>query len=308
LSTQLEFELAQRFDDVGLEQCSRCRITFHLSVSKSSEFLDHFIKSPGAQTRYTPLSPQILSFTKPLANFSRKLTIVAPVATNLAVTIDTTAISFALRTATALGTTSFFATLLLPVLSLLTFLPLTLLTFLSLLTLLTFFSLLALLLSLLIIALLIPLLLSVATRCSFIETATQRIKTVSQLPRAIEILFGSRSISATGTLLSRLESLGHVVQTALDRALIAATVSALWLSLLLSLLIAIQRLFAFTNAIRDSIARKRIGSVFQLSRRTLLTLTSSSHPARRLFEILLQTVNTVSERIFPLRELLACEF
>jgi len=144
-----------------------------------------------------------------------------------------------------------FATLLLTILSLLTFLSLTLLTFSSLLSLL-----LPLLLSLLValfIALLIALLLSVATRCSFIETSSQRIKTVSQLPRAIEILFGSRSIRATRTLLSRLESLGHVVQTALDRALIAAAACALLLSLLLT---TIQRLFAFTNAIRNTIARE----------------------------------------------------
>jgi hypothetical protein len=190
-----------------------------------------------------------------------------------------------------------FATLLLTILSLLTFLSLTLLTF---------SSLLSLLLSLL-VALLISLLLSVAPRCSFIETSSQRIKTVSQLPRAIEILFGSRSIRATRTLLSRLQSLGHVVQTALDRALIAAAACAL-LSLLRTLLTTIQCLFAFTNAIRNTIARERVGGILQLSRRALLTLTSSVHPARRLVEILLQTVNTISERIFPLGQLLAREF
>jgi len=197
-----------------------------------------------------------------------------------------------------------FATLLLTVLSLLTFLALTLLTFLSLLALLLPL-LIALLFSLLLSLLIIALLLSVATRCSFIKPAAQRIKTVSQLPRAIEILFGSRSIGAARTLLSRLKSLGHIVQTALNRALIIATASALLLSLLLSLLTAIQRLFAFTNAIRNTIARKRVGSVFQLSRRALLSLTSSGHRARRLFEILLQTVNAVSERVFPLRQTFA---
>src|SRR5262249_8296763 len=150
-------------------------------------------------------------------------------------------------------------------------------------------------------------LLSVATRSSFIETPSQRIKTISQLPRAIEILFGSRSICATRTLLSRLKSLGHVVQTALNRALIAATACALLLSLLLSLLTTIKRLFAFTNAIRNSIARKRVCRILQLSRRALLSLTATGHPARRLVEILLQTVNAVGERVFPLRQLLSCE-
>src|SRR4029079_916021 len=139
---------------------------------------------------------------------------------------------------------------------------LTLSAFLALLLTLLLSLLLPLLLSLLValfIALLIALLLSVATRCSFIETSSQRIKTVSQLPRALEILFGSRSIRATRTLLSRLESLGHVVQTALNRAFIAAAACALLLSLLLT---AIQRLFAFTNTIRHTIARERVGSIF----------------------------------------------
>jgi hypothetical protein len=201
-----------------------------------------------------------------------------------------------------------FTTLLLTVLPLLTFLSLTLLARPCLLS---FFPLLSLLLALLVsllTALLIPLLLSVPTRCSFIETPAQRIKTVSELPRAIEILFGSRSIRATRTLLCRLKSLGHVIQTALNRALIAATACALRLTLLLlSLLTTIQRLFTFTNAIRNSIARERVGSVFQLSRRALLTLTTTGHPARRLFEILLQTVDTVGERVLPLRQMLARE-
>jgi len=102
LSTQFEFELAQRLDDVGLEQCSRRRITVHLAVSKSSKFLYNFIESSSTQTAYTPLTSQILSFTKPLADFSRKLTVVAPVATHLSVTIGAASVSFALRAATIL--------------------------------------------------------------------------------------------------------------------------------------------------------------------------------------------------------------
>jgi len=99
---------------------------------------------------------------------------------------------------------------------------------------------------------------------------------------------------------------GHDV--ILVRSGIGKVAAATTCALLLSLLTTIQRLFAFTNAIGNSIARKRVSSVFQLSRRALLTLTTTGHPARRLFEILLQTVNTFGERIFPLGKLLACEF
>jgi hypothetical protein len=102
LSTQLEFELAQRLDNISFEQCSRRRITVHFAVSESLKFLDDFIESAGTQTTHTPLTSQILSFTKPLADFSRKLTVVAPVATHLSVTIGTASVSFALRAATAL--------------------------------------------------------------------------------------------------------------------------------------------------------------------------------------------------------------
>src|SRR6185436_17481360 len=102
--------------------------------------------------------------------------------------------------------------------------------------------LLALLLALL-ITLLISLLLtllSITTRGSFFHRAAQRIKIVSQLSRAIEILFRSRTIWTTRTLLRRLQAFGKVVETALDRTLITAR----------TLLATTQRLLAFTNAIR----------------------------------------------------------
>ena len=148
--------------------------------------------------------------------------------------------------------------------SLLTFLPLLLTLLLPLLLslLLASLTLLPLLLPLLLasltlLSLLLPLLLSVPARSSFIQAPAQRIKVVCQLSRAIEVLLRSRTIRATRALLSRLQTFGKVVETAFDRTfVIAAALLTLLLTLLALLLTGIQRLLAFTNAIRNAIARQ----------------------------------------------------
>jgi hypothetical protein len=158
------------------------------------------------------------------------LPVIAPIASNCSVAINAATVSTCLRLATVLRATSLFTALLLTTLSLLSRLPLSLLAFFSLLSLLLTL-LLALLLSLLLIPLLLPLLLPVAARGSFIETPSQRIQTVSQLPCSIEILFGTRTVCTARALLGCLKSLRDVIQTTLDRALISAT-GALLLTLL----------------------------------------------------------------------------
>jgi hypothetical protein len=195
----------------------------------------------------------------------------------------------------------------------------TLLTLLALLTLLTLLTLLlsllitlllSLLLTLLItllLTLLITLLLTVAIAPvrAFIQTASQRVEIVSQLPRAIEVLFRRRTIRTTRTLLSGLQTFRNIIQAALDRAFIAATTTAALLILLTLLLTVIQRLLTFANTIRNTIARQRISRFFQLARGALLTLATASHRPRRLFEILLQTVDAIGQRVFALAELFA---
>jgi hypothetical protein len=69
------------------------------------------------------------------------------------------------------------------------------------------------------------------------------------LPRPIEILFRTRSIRATRTLFGSLQTLGKAVETPLNRALFRALSTLLTLG-------AIQRLLAFANSIRNSIARQ----------------------------------------------------
>jgi len=129
------------------------------------------------------------------------------------------------------------------------------------------------------------------------------------LPRTIEILFRTRRVPATRTLFRRLQTFGNIIETALDRAFIGArATSLLSLSLLLflTLLITVERLLTFANPIRHSIARERIRRVFQLTRRALLTLAlARAHRARRLFEILLQTVHCISQRVLSFRQLFA---
>src|ERR1043165_3923045 len=136
---------------------------------------------------------------------------------------------------------------------------------------------------------------SAPAQCSLAQRTTQVIKVVRQLSRAIEILFRGRPVGTTRTLLGSLQFLGETVETALNRSLIGTS----------ALLPAIQRLLAFTNAIRDAVTRERIRSLFQLPRRTLLTLTATGHPLRRLLQILLQTIDAVCERVFAFGQLFA---
>jgi len=200
---------------------------------------------------------------------------------------------------------------LLALLAFLSFLSLS--TFLTLLPLLTALTLLlSLLLSLLIALLLLTV--AVASRV-LIQTTPQRIEVVSELPRAIQVFFGTRTVRATRALLRRLQTFGHTVQTALDRAFVRTArglpilLSLLtgWpATLLVSLLITIQRLFALANALRDSLSRQRISRFLQLSRRALLALTlPRAQRPRRLFDILLQTVHAIGERVFSFGQLLA---
>ncbi len=71
----------------------------------------------------------------------------------------------------------------------------------------------------LLIGLAVALLLTVA-RGVLHPSAAQRIEIVGQLPRAIEILFRTRTIRTARTLLRGLKLFGKIVETALDRALI----------------------------------------------------------------------------------------
>ncbi len=252
-----------------------------------------------------------------------------------------------------LATLSLLAFLTLPLLSTLTLLALltlltllatlpllavlTLLALLATLTLLTFLPLWALALLLttlallsLLLALLIALLLTVATRV-FIEPPPQRIEVVSQLPRAVEILFRTRTVRAARALLRRLQTLGQIIQTALDRTLIRATAAALLtvllallgllpgsllailltllatlLAILLTILLPIERLFPFANPLRYAIAREPFRRVLQLPRGALLALPLplAHRPARRL-DVLLQTTHRIGQRILSFRQLLA---
>ena len=159
---------------------------------------------------------------------------------------------------------------------------------LALLALLTFLTLLTLLLTLLLsllltllITLLLTLLLGVAIAPirAFIQTAPQRVEIVGELPRPIEILLRRRTIRATRALLSRLQTFRNIIQTALDRAFIAATTSTLLILLSLWLTV-IQRLLTFANTIRNTIAGQRISRFFQLARGALLPLAAASHRTR----------------------------
>ena len=198
------------------------------------------------------------------------------------------------------------------VLSLLTVLAL--LAFLALLTL-TLLSSLALLTGLRLLTLLIALLLTVAVASRvFIETPSQRIKIVSQLPRAIEILFRTRTVRAAGALFCRLQTFRQIIQAAFNRALVRTATALLtvllpllaWLtggllaillatlSLLTALLtgLPVERLFTFANPLCDAIARESLGRVLQLSRRSLLSLPLPlAQRARRRFDVLLQTAD-----------------
>ena len=114
-----------------------------------------------------------------------------------------------------------------------------------------------------------------------------------------------------GALLRGLQTLRKVIQTTLDRAFVRTaaallTVLLTLLAALLTILLAIKGLFAFTNPLRDPIARQRIRGVFQLARGALLSLAlSGAHRARRLLDVLLQTTHRISQRVFAFRQLLA---
>lgn len=306
-STQFQLQLPQRLDNLRLKQRCRGRIAFHLSISQTPELFDHFIEAAGAQARRSPFAAEVLRFAKAFANLCGKLPVVAPVATNHSGAIETAALPVALRLAAVLCAAGLLIALLLTalrsLLALLTLLPLPLLASLALLTLLT---LLALLLTLLITLLLLTV--AIASRI-FIQTTPQRIKVVSQLPRPIEILFRGRTIRGPRALLRSLQTFRKVVETTLDRTFIGAASAlliALLTSLLSTLLTTVERLFAFANSLGDAITRQRISRFLQLARRPLLRLAlTGTHRACRLFEVLLQTLYRIRQRVFSFPQLLA---
>jgi hypothetical protein len=202
---------------------------------------------------------------------------------------------------------------------------LALLAFLALLTL-TLLSSLALLTGLRLLTLLIALLLTVAVATRvFIETPSQRIKIVSQLPRAIEILFRTRTVRAARALFCRLQTFRKIIQAAFNCAFIGTTTALLTVLLalltlltgglpaillatlsLLTGLLPIERLFTFANPLSNAIASESFRRVLQLSRRALLSLPLPlAHRARRRFDVLLQTADRISQRVFSFRQLLA---
>lgn len=267
MSAQFQLELAQRFDDVGFEIRRGGGVTFHAAVGQTSQLFDHFVEASGAQTGRAPLPPQVLRFAQTFADLGGELAIVAP-----AVAYRTPLWSKTIAAAVAASTlcaARLLAALLLTVLRTLLLAGLSLLTFatalplLPLLALLAFLALLSLLLSALIalllalsitlliallITLLIALLLTVAT---LIQTATERVEVVGKLACAVEIFFGARTVRAARALLCCLKAFGNVVETALERAFVVASRSAL----LTALLAAVQRLFTLANAVRNAIAR-----------------------------------------------------
>ena len=174
-----------------------------------------------------------------------------PLAIGRATLVPTLRLAALLRAA---GLLSLLLALLLPALlatlSLLTLLILTLLV-------------LTLLVLTLLLSLLISLLLSVPARRVFIQPPPQRIQIIRKLPRAIEILFRTRTVCAPRTLLCCLQPFRKSVETPLDRSFIRARAA---------LLAASQRLLALTNTIGNAIARERVGGVLQLPRGTLLSL------------------------------------
>jgi hypothetical protein len=116
LPAQLEFELSQRFNHIRLEQRRRRRITFHLSIRKPLELVDHFIKFSRTVAGRAPIASQVLSFTKPLAYLRWKLSSVAPTisTTHHSARIWSAALPVAIRlTTTTLRATGLLATLLL---------------------------------------------------------------------------------------------------------------------------------------------------------------------------------------------------
>jgi hypothetical protein len=201
LPAQFEFELAQRFDHVSLEICSGGGITVHSAIGHAAELFDHFVETPGGHSRGAPLASQVLCFTQALANFCRKLAVIAPAVSRECTGIGAPTFSgsqrlasilrpagllpFALLLAwllTTLRSTLLSLLTLLPLLALLslllTSLPLTLallsllLTSLPLPLPLTLFSSLLLSLALLSLSLLLAWLLSVLSRGVLVEPAT----------------------------------------------------------------------------------------------------------------------------------------
>jgi hypothetical protein len=271
LPAQLELELAERLDDVGLERCGSRSIAFHAPVGESFELFDHFIEPRDIRSGCAPLTPQLLSFVEALAYLSGKLPRIAQAVSSAhhCRTIRTKTLLIGRLCLTAvLSAAGLLSTLLLSFLSVL----LSALAFLALLALLTL--LLTLLIALL-LSLLLPLLLPVATRSSFVQTAAQGIEVVGKLPGAIKVLFCTRAIGAAGALFRCLQTFGNVVETAFDSALVRAaralltvvslltvrlltilllTIRLLTILLLTVPLLAVQRLLTFTNPVGHTIA------------------------------------------------------
>lgn len=320
---QFEFELSQRFDHLGFEQRCGCRVAVHAGVRETFEFVDHLVETCGVDTALAPVASQVLRFTQALANLGRELAVIAPITADRALRIEAAALTITVRLAAVLRTAGLLLTalllalfgslaLLILLVALALFTALTLLAALRLFTTLTLLTLLTLLLPLL-ITLLLLLTVAVATRV-LVQTSPQRIETVCQLSRAIEILFSTRTVWPTRALLRGLQTFRDVVQTAFDRAFITASRTLLTASLpslllsglLITLLITTEGLLAFANTVGHTIARQRVSRIFQLSGRTLLTLTlSCAHRSRRLLEVLPQTLHRIGKRVFAFGELLA---
>ena len=128
-----------------------------------------------------------------------------------------------------------------------------------------------------------------------------------------------------------MQTFGKVIKTAFDRALVRTTsalltvllatvllTSLLTLSLLilallvlallsLALLLSVERLFAFTNPLGNTIAGEPVRRILQLPRGSLLSLSLAlAHRTRRLLDVLLKSTHRISQRILSFRQLLAC--
>ena len=106
----------------------------------------------------------------------------------------------------------------------------------------------------------------------------------------VQRLFGVVS-RLTRSLFSRLQPLGKIVQAPLDRALVRSRSFEI---------VSVERLLAFPNSLTQTIARHSFGGVAQLPCRPLLSGPKSS---RRLFNILLQPVHGIGERVLAFPQL-----
>ena len=223
-SAEFEFELPQGFDDLGFEQRRGRGVAFHRAIRETLELVDHLIETPGVDAALAPVAPQVLRFAQTFANLGGKLAVVAPVAADRALRIEAAALAVTVRLRAVLRTAGLLGPLLLPLfrsLALLTLLPaLTLFATLGLLAALGLFTMTLLPLLPLLTALQL-LTVAVASRV-LVQTSPQRIETVGELARAIEIFFSARTVWTTRALFCRLQTFRDIIQAAFDRAFITA--------------------------------------------------------------------------------------